>query len=336
VFGEVVVDGAGAFSFTLPADAFIGQCDAGPVGSEAGQYRIAVSTGRGPKVGDDYREPSAQAIFTHVVQASDVFHQLWRRTEQPVSDGAAQRTWLWGPTSLTGELEEPYFDSPDGLRAVQYFDKGRMEVTYPNADWASGWYVTNGLLVTEMVEGRVQNGDVSFVDRGAPAEINVAGDLDDSAGPTYHTIGLVRDQPAGTDLAIVTQRLSRDGSISEDMSLANHKVYLAQRVTVPGIDHQIASVFWVFMNSRGLVDEHGELVDAPLFLNPFHAVGLPITEPYWVTVRVDGVPQDVLLQCFERRCLTYTPNNPLGWQVEAGNVGQHYYQWRYEPAEQGG
>jgi hypothetical protein len=27
--------------------------------------------------------------------------------------------------------------------------------------------------------------------------------------------------------------------------------------------------------------------------------------------------------------LTYTPGNPAGWQVEAGNVGQHYFQWRY-------
>ncbi len=38
----------------------------------------------------------------------------------------------------------------------------------------------------------------------------------------------------------------------------------------------------------------------------------------------------MLLQCFERRCLTYTPGNEPGWQVEAGNVGQHYYAWRYE------
>jgi DNA-binding beta-propeller fold protein YncE len=35
------------------------------------------------------------------------------------------------------------------------------------------------------------------------------------------------------------------------------------------------------------------------------------------------------MQCFERRCLTYTPDNSAGWQVEAGNVGQHYYAWRY-------
>jgi hypothetical protein len=44
----------------------------------------------------------------------------------------------------------------------------------------------------------------------------------------------------------------------------------------------------------------------------------------------------VLVQCFERRCLTWTPGNPNGWTVEAGNVGQHYYQWRYarEPVRQ--
>jgi hypothetical protein len=46
-------------------------------------------------------------------------------------------------------------------------------------------------------------------------------------------------------------------------------------------------------------------------------------------VQVAGTPTDVLLQCFERRCLTYTPGNPDGWQVEAGNVGRHYYEWRY-------
>jgi hypothetical protein len=37
----------------------------------------------------------------------------------------------------------------------------------------------------------------------------------------------------------------------------------------------------------------------------------------------------VLIQLFERRTLTYTPANPSGFQVEMGNVGQHYYSWRY-------
>ena len=45
---------------------------------------------------------------------------------------------------------------------------------------------------------------------------------------------------------------------------------------------------------------------------------------------VGGVEHDVLIQCFERRCLTYTPDNVTEWQVEMGNVGQHYYRWRYQ------
>jgi len=39
---------------------------------------------------------------------------------------------------------------------------------------------------------------------------------------------------------------------------------------------------------------------------------------------------DPLVQAFERRVLTYTPGNPTGFVVEAGNVGAHYYQWRYQ------
>ncbi len=44
---------------------------------------------------------------------------------------------------------------------------------------------------------------------------------------------------------------------------------------------------------------------------------------------LEGQLEDVLLQCFERRCLTYTPTNDPGWEVEAGNVGLHYFIWRY-------
>jgi hypothetical protein len=83
------------------------------------------------------------------------------------------------------------------------------------------------------------------------------------------------------------------------------------------------------MNSSGTVFEDDALIDDLLFENAFYATGYPITEAYWTTVAVGGVEQDVLFQCFERRCLTYTPGNPEGWQVEAGNVGLHYYLWRY-------
>jgi hypothetical protein len=70
-------------------------------------------------------------------------------------------------------------------------------------------------------------------------------------------------------------------------------------------------------------------VNGPLFSNPFYAAGYPLTEPYWTHVLVGGVSRLVLVQVFERRVLTYTPDNPDGWKVEAGNVGVQYEQWRY-------
>lgn len=74
-------------------------------------------------------------------------------------------------------------------------------------------------------------------------------------------------------------------------------------------------------------------VEDMLFINPFYATGYPITEAYWASVMVGGTERDVLWQCFERRCLTYTPGNPEGFLVEAGNVGQHYYRWRHGDAQ---
>jgi len=48
-----------------------------------------------------------------------------------------------------------------------------------------------------------------------------------------------------------------------------------------------------------------------------------------VTVRVGGTPVPVMVQLFERRVLSYTPTNPPGFQVEMGNIGLHYFQYRY-------
>jgi hypothetical protein len=94
-------------------------------------------------------------------------------------------------------------------------------------------------------------------------------------------------------------------------------------------NHRVAAPFWEFMNASGLVHQDDENVEAPLFESPYFATGLPISEAYWASVTVNGQPRDVLIQVFERRVLTYTPDNEPAWQVEAGNVGRHYYQWRY-------
>jgi len=238
---------------------------------------------------------------------------------------------MWGPEPINTGIEEPYAEGPGGARQVRYFDKSRMEITNPDGDASSSWYVTNGLLVVELMTGLVQTGDDSFQHR-APAQVNVAGDLQDPYGPTYATIGLLRYEPAHSDGSVITARVNRSGNVSDEPALAVHAVTAGPLVNETG--HRVATPFWQFMTSSGLVDDGG-LTTAPLFENPYYATGLPVTEAYWASVQIDGVARDVLMQCFERRCLTFAPGNPPAWQVEAGNVGLHYYQWRYPDAPGG-
>jgi WD40 repeat protein len=238
---------------------------------------------------------------------------------------------MWGPDSFTGTLPETYFEAPGSVRNVRYYDKSRMEITFPDDDPANVWYVTNGLLVVELTTGRLQLGDNLFDER-EPAAVNVAGDADDPTGPTYATFGSLRFRPPLANGSAINQRVDRNGLVTDDPALAARGVTAAHRVQVPSIDHQVASPFWEFMNSSGVIWEDGYFT-APLFQDPFYATGYPISEAYWASVKVGDIYRDVLMQCFERRCLTYTPENPEGWQVEAGNVGQHYFSWRYTPVE---
>ena len=97
----------------------------------------------------------------------------------------------------------------------------------------------------------------------------------------------------------------------------------------PATGHWVAEPFWEFMTSVGPVWEDDTFRSEALFADPFYATGYPITEAFWTRVLLEGQLEDVLLQCFERRCLTWTPGNPTGWEVETGNVGLHYYLWRY-------
>src|SRR5689334_11453151 len=85
------------------------------------------------------------------------FLRVWERTDYPVAIGATQRSWYWGPSSFA-ILGEQYSGSPGGFRQVAYHDKSRMEISNPGGDQNSKWYVTNGLLVKELVSGQVQLG----------------------------------------------------------------------------------------------------------------------------------------------------------------------------------
>ncbi|MDQ3548527.1 MAG: hypothetical protein M3439_06865, partial [Chloroflexota bacterium] len=253
------------------------------------------------------------------------FARTWARTDRPVADVLVNRTWMWGPEAFTPGLLEPYAEGPNGQRLVQYYEKSRMEIT-TDADIGpdSVWYVTNGLLAKELITGRLQLADNVFEPR-LSAEINVAGDTDDPTGPTYWTFANVLNVAPLADGAPIVQRITRAGLLPDDPGLASRGVTAAQRVQAAGIDHQIASPFWTFMNSAALVYQDSAFRTAPLFDSPFYATGYPITEAYWSRVKLKEVYSDVLIQCFERRCLTYTPDNPDGWKVEAGNIGHHYY-----------
>jgi hypothetical protein len=261
--------------------------------------------------------------------ASPYFESTWDRTDEPVASTDVSRTWMWGPGPVSAGIPEDYAEGEGGQRLVQYYDKSRMEITTdPTVEPDSVWYVTNGLLSKELITGALQRGDDSFVQL-EPAEVNVAGDPDDASGPTYATFTELLGAAPAEDDAALTARVERDGTVVDDPSLAERGVTATYRVSVPGIEHQVASPFWDFMNSSGTVLQDGEHTIDLLFINPFYATGYPITEAYWASVKVGGDYHDVLMQCFERRCLTYTPDNPEGWQVEAGNVGRHYYEWRY-------
>ncbi|HMM43375.1 MAG TPA: hypothetical protein PKA95_15895 [Thermomicrobiales bacterium] len=237
------------------------------------------------------RSREARAATPGVAQ----FQRVWARTDEPIATGKVARTWMWGPVAITDLRYEPYAESPGGQRLVQYFDKSRMEISQPGAPDDGLWYVTNGLLVVELVTGLRQVGDAAF-EPHVPAAVNVAGDPDDPGAPTYASFGYVLDAPPTAAGSFLTRRLARDGSVSDDPALARWSALAGATDDVTR--HAVAAPFWAFMTAEGLVTQGGELVNAPLFVNPYYATGRPISEAYWATVRVGGTPLDVLVQCF--------------------------------------
>ncbi len=265
--------------------------------------------------------------------ANDAFARTWERTDKPVADLVLSRTWIWGPEGLTGGIAERYADAPGGQRIVQYYDKARMEIpTDPGVEPGSPWYVTTGLLPIEMMTGRLQLGDNLF-EQHPPADINIAGDPTDESAPSYAEMASLMDLPARPVGQTIMATVDATGQPGSADHFATYGVTGAQ--FVPETSHTVASVFWDFMNSSGTISVNGQLSEGPLFQDPFFGFGFPVTEAYWSTIELNGVPTDMLIQVFERRVATYTPGNAQGWKVETGNVGRHYYEWRYETIDGG-
>jgi hypothetical protein len=253
------------------------------------------------------------------------FEQIWQRNDRPIAEQRVARSWAWGPHSLMARTEG-YLQASGGLRQVQYFDKARMEVNNPVGDRSSKWFVTTGLLVVELITGKTQIGDSQFVQH-APADIPIAGDSDDANGPTYASFGGVTGQfPGDRTGQIPGETIDRAGQVGSYGGAERPETRLVHFVAESG--HNIPQVFWEYLNSSGAVYEGGRYRESTL-IDWVFTLGYPISEPYWTRIRVGGVDRDVLVQPFQRRVLTYSPDNPAGWQVEMGNVGRHYYLWRY-------
>ena len=189
-----------------------------------------------------------------VPPATDHFQRTWERTDKPVADLAVSRTWMWGPEAFTGPLQEAYSEAPGGSRLVQYFDKSRME----DASWRSTtppWDVTNGLLVVEMMTGQLQLGDADFQQR-QPALVNVGGDADDPTGPTYVTMAQARTAAPLEQGELITWTIDRTGQLGSAPQDVIENGATAETY-VPETTHRVASPFWDFMNSSGLVWQDG-------------------------------------------------------------------------------
>lgn len=235
--------------------------------------------------------------------------------------GEVARGWLWGPVAL-GVSTEHYADSPTGTRRMVWFDKGRIDINDPNGDASSLWYATGAQLVTELVAGALQFGEGEWVRRGAPA-IPVSGDPNQASAVTYATLtdhatlpNAVRgsdDDRTAEDRTgqPVTARLRASGEV-EPGGVSSYNISIGRYDAVIG--HNIAAPF---------ADWEAQQPYPELYL-----LGRPLTEPYWIDTVVGGDAKRVLIQAFERRLLSYTPDNPDGWQVESANVGQHYRAWR--------
>ncbi|NWJ48659.1 MAG: toll/interleukin-1 receptor domain-containing protein [Chloroflexi bacterium] len=261
--------------------------------------------------------------------------RVWNRIDKPVSEiPGIGRSFTWGASPISKVSTEMYNNSP---RVVQYFDKGRMEVNYPGNNTTGAFYVTNGLLVMELVSGRRMDGDNTYTELEASA-IPVVGDAQNNISPTYATFKSVatlwdnnNNKPSAIG-AVINTRIDKAGNVTtfnppEERKMASYD---------SSSGHNIADVFVNYMNKTGLIqNENGTIetrkifADATYLNTPDIFFGRPITEAYWTRAPVAGVERDILVQLFERRILTYTPSVPADYQIEMTNLGQHYYQWRY-------
>jgi hypothetical protein len=217
-----------------------------------------------------------------------------------------------------------------------------MELNNPAANPKDPFYVTNGLLAVELIGGVIQTGAATF-ERRSPATINLASDIDDRSAPTYQSFNGVANIPGAPNERrktsqvgqVVRTAIDRQGVTQPwPQNHPDYGVRIAQFWAETG--HNIPDVFWEYLNQQTDIIQDGQVVKGPLFYPWFAVTGYPISEPYWSYVKVAGTYTDVLIQAYERRVLTFVPHLPAPFKVQMGNIGQHYFDWRYLNAGQSG
>jgi len=265
---------------------------------------------------------TSQVMVAWLVQPDPAFNRTWQKADGPVAAHSVQRSWLWGPAPIyIGK--EAYAEGRDGKRLVQYYDKSRMEVNNPQANPNDPFYVTNGLLTVELISGEIQTGNDMTIEASVPCTIPVAGDprKDNPLTPSYtnlKSVSSLHGENQSTDRTgqPVADSMDVNGTAGTDPAHSGLARYAS---FVKETGHNVPDVFWRYLND----------MKATYGFDWTFVLGYPVTEAYWTQMRVSGQDMPVLVQAYQRRVLTYTPDFPAGWQVQQGNVGQHYLEWRY-------
>ncbi len=260
-------------------------------------------------------------------EGDPAFRALWERFDRPVLEHQALRDLTWGDKPIA-TFREPYSSSPGGSRLVQYYAKGRMEVTNPAQPKSDPWYVSSGLLVREMLSGKIEIGPGRFENR-SPAQEPLFGEPMPPRTVTYSSLarvvtllGNVRvDNKVGRP---IYEKLAYDGTIEADLGMAVYDQRYGE-FDREG-NHNVARAFVDLLSRIDLIYENGTLTRAQLYT--VRDIGVPISEPYWIRVTLNGRVQDALVQAFERRVLVFLPEADEP-KVRIADSGLHYLAWRY-------
>ncbi len=267
----------------------------GAIGSAAVSARSSTPTDTAQAPADGFADPTLQAV--------------WQRD---TTRGAS--VWGAGPFYTS---YEPAGGTPAGNHLVQYFDGGRLEVNDPAADRQAAGFITGGRLVAELVASRIRTGrEPGDQEARPPTTQPIVGDSGPDSAPAYPAFASLMNAPAPGDHngAVIDHRLNADGSVTQ---IGGQAAAFMLGHYEPGTRHNIAAVFWRFVQDGGTGPAARWVT----------TLGLPLAEPVWVQAQVGGAQRDVLVQLFERRVLTFDPAGTGA--VALTLVGRHYWAWRY-------